>query len=201
MNRNCYESKVKLSFGRLHPLGGKNRARSCALVLVRRRSLRLLAPSLFRIFLQHAQRSRGTSGRILDWSIESVQQLHNLWSNFDHILYLGQGPLSSSCLYLAQLYREVANINRIHYGEEELSVDVRVLIVLGEIGKIAENLRLLYTVGEHFIQGQLLVPWNSHLADFLVFEHLLAAIQNPAQVLHRAVALLWQIQLTYKQIY
>ena len=150
---------------------------------------------LLRSTLQHAKCPSRALARRLHGNVKSIDQVHDFWSNLDHILDFVLHLLLFLLLDCTQLAWEVFWLNRVEDGEEKFAV-AGGLAVETLVWEVAHDVRLLVAVFDDTLVGELLVARNSDLAHFVVLEVALAPVHDSSKELHRAVAVLREKQLT-----
>ena len=149
----------------------------------------------------HFQQAEGPSGALrgfLHWTVEGIDKLQYFRLDLDDILALRLHLLLLLLLDGLQLAREVLGIKCVEYGEEEVAV-TGWFTVEALVRKVAENVWLLDAVLHYFGVGELFVPWDFDLAELLLFEVELAAVQQGSDEVHGAVARLREVDLAYSK--
>ena len=148
--------------------------------------------SFFGAHFQHAQGSSAAFG--LDWAVERINQLHDLWSYLYDVLALRLHPLLLLFFDSSQLGGEVVRLEGVEDSKEKFSI-AGGLAVEALVRDVRHDGRLRCAVIQDFRVGELLVARDFDLAKLVVLEIALAAVEQGANELHSTVAALWEVYL------
>ena len=139
--------------------------------------------ALLRIHFEHTQGPALRLRRLAKGCFKVLQQCQYLGSHFNYILCDGHALLLPLLLDALELLGEVHGVLRIHYGEQEVPVNMLIAILVW-VGEMMEDIWYHRYVLEDFCSCQLLVPRNPNFADIIQAKGRLLPGQDGSEVLH-----------------